>query len=166
MSTPRRKTQEVDPEKYFSDWHYVIGRHHWGAFGIEKREFIDKKPTEAKRAEARAEGKDAKTVARIKVMRQAWVNCGMADLHEFEVFWSKDNMHALQIVSIKDMIEVHRVVQGEPRLAYLLTEARLIAAVQTGTLPEEARIWQAHSESEVLRYAIANPSSKGAERDD
>lgn len=159
MAAPRRSTQEIVPEDHFSAWAYPIPQALWGSLGVEKREYIDKPATKVLRDDARAQGKDAKEVAKLKIMRKAWIDCGMPDFHEFDLFWSEARDHALQIISIKDMIEVHRVEQGALRRAYVMIEKQFVACLKTGRLPEETRIWRAKSQSEVLRFSIENPQT-------
>ncbi|MCK6376011.1 MAG: hypothetical protein L6Q69_18195, partial [Zoogloea sp.] len=159
MAAPRRSTQEIVPEDHFSAWAYPIPQALWGSLGVEKREYIDKPATKVLRDDARAQGKDAKEVAKLKIMRKAWIDCGMPDFHEFDLFWSEARDHALQIISIKDMIEVHRVEQGALRRAYVMTEKQFVACLKTGRLPEETRIWRAKSQSEVLRFSIEDPQT-------
>lgn len=151
------KSESVNPVSLFSDWRYRIEQHHWNTLGVEKRELVDKLPTAQKREAARVSGMDAKAVARVRVTYKAWFDTGVPSFQEFDLFWYGNDSHALQIVSIKDMIEVHRVVLGELRRAYALTEAQLFECLRTGVLPESARIHQGMSNREVLRYSIENP---------
>lgn len=161
MATSRRKSQEVIPELYFAGWAYPIPPHHWDTLGVEKREFVNKVATKALREAARAQGKTPQQVLRTKLMRKVWVYTGMVDFHEFDLFWSANGDHAIQIISIKDMIEIHRVSSGKPRLAYLVTEKQLIECLKDGHLPEQSRIWQGRSQSEILRFSIQNPDYSG-----
>lgn len=157
MTTDQKKPQPVVPASIFSSWHYRVEPQHWNTLGIEKKELIDKAPTAQKRQAARDAGMDAKAVSRIKVTYKAWFETGVIGFQEFDLFWHGDDSHALQIVCIKDMLEVHRVAVGELRRAYMLTEAQLIESLRTGALPEDARIHQGMSNREILRYAIENP---------
>ena len=158
-SAPASTTRisEVDPQGLFSEWAYAIGPQHWETLGVERREYVDKEPTKELRAVARQEGMAPKDVLRLKVMRKAWVNTTTPDFQEFDLFWSADGSHALQIVNIDDMVEVHRVTTGLPRQAYRMTEATLVSSLKTGLIPETTRITNAASARDVLRYSIENP---------
>lgn len=157
--TPALKARlaEVEPQQWFSEWAYAIGQQHWGTLGVEHREYVDKEPTKELRTAARKEGMAPKDVLRLRVMRKAWVNTTTPDFQEFDLFWSADGDHALQIVNIDDMVEVHRIATGLPRKAYRMTEATLVNCLKTGLIPENTRITNAASARDVLRYSIENP---------
>lgn len=157
MTSKRRSTAKIDPVQWFSAWHYVIGPHHWATLGVERREFVDKEPTAKARAAASAAGLPKSQLSRIKITRKDWVPTGTTDFQEFDVFWSCTSSHALQIVHIGDLVEVHWVTPGEKRRAYMMSEAQLAACLQDGKILEETRIYNAESKSDVLRFSIENP---------
>lgn len=154
ISKSRGKSVELDPAKYFEEWYYKIEQCHYPAFDVALREFVDKEKSHNRRIET---GNKA-----IKIMRRAWSiqYPQQFDFHEGDLFYSMEK--ALQIVYIKDQLEIHLIYpipqSSRTRDAYLVSESELAGILKTGFVNEKSRITPDQSSKETLRYFIRDPN--------
>ena len=78
------------------------------------------------------------------------------------MFYSHDKKYALQVIHIKDQIEIHLIYLDETtqnRSAFEINDAQLVDWLKSGFEPIKNRITPDQSSSEILRYKIKQAQS-------
>lgn len=151
----RSVSGKINPEEYFSGWHYNIDRAHYPAFGIFRGEFVNTSLTRQNKLAALAAGQTAwKTVK-----YHAWAirTPPQYDFHEGDLFHARNGNSSAQLIQIKDQIETHLILRAPnyaARHAYLINEQQLVDLLKSGRISERFRITPDQSSSEILRYSI------------
>ncbi|MBP7624776.1 MAG: hypothetical protein KA763_12455, partial [Xanthomonadales bacterium] len=102
-----------------------------------------------------AMGKD---VARIAVRDLHWSKIeSQPQFCEGDLFWLRDKSAALEVVAIREFLEVHFVLRNHGRTAFHLKAEQLEDWLEHG-VPENTRpIAPALSYSDILRFSIHHP---------
>lgn len=118
-----------DPAQFFSAWHYEIRPAHYPAVGVVKR-------TRQGRVSLAFGGEEH------------------AELHQGDTFLHKTAPYALQVVQIKEELEVHLVFLNlDARHAYRITTDTFIEWLETGAVPG-GRIEPMQSSFQVVFSAL------------
>lgn len=155
----RRRAQDLEPAKLFRYWAYAVEPHHWPIFGIALREYINPERTKIARNLAALSGTPPGDVSRIAIRDRLWTRLQQPiDVCEGDLFWARDRSSAIEVVAVRDTIEIH-IVTRDPRrrFAYLLTEAQFTHCLEHGEVEEDLRIPPALSYSDTLRFLITQP---------
>jgi hypothetical protein len=155
---------EVDPVVYFARWHYTIRPELFSAFGVVKRDFVDKEKTRVARSAATDRGLHPSHVSRVRIMRRAFsvMPLPLIDFRAGDIFYS-DRAPALQVMAIRKFVEIHLIAcRTQPRLAYHVSADELVEWLQSGP-PDDAedlRIGPWDSYSTALFDAIEPPPTQ------
>lgn len=169
-ATKRQLGLKIDPDGYFAGWAYEMtkhidipdSRHFWSAMGVKLREYVDKEKTSIAKRAARERNEPKQDIERIKIRYMAWAVAPLPDFdfHEGDLFYSTRGDAPIQVVAIRDFIEVHRILATEnpPRQAFQIASTELADWLRSGDIPLHARISPDLSYSDTLRYNIRDPS--------
>lgn len=154
----RKRATKLDPIKTFRHWAYKVENHHWPIFGIGLRDYVNKEQTESARLAAKEKGLTPAEVIRIKIYDQLWTKtAGTLDLCEGDTFWAGDNTNCLQVIALKDQVELHQTFRVGGRSAYLVPYASVPDWLEHGIPSDARRIPPAMSNSETLRFYLTPP---------
>lgn len=149
----------VTPKDHFSSWAYKIRPELWPTFGVELREYIDRPKTKIARKAAIDKGMDRKkAAAEIKIKHLAYSAPikPTAYFHEGDIFYPAETsaFPAIQVLSIKENIEVHAIV-GTRRQAYHIGTTQLMNWIMNGQTPDpKHRIDRWESRHPILHSTI------------
>lgn len=152
----KKRPTHVVPVEYFQHWRYNIHSALWPALGVTLREYIDKEKTKALRVAKKASGTPEKELLRFKIMYKAHVvsTPPAYDFHEGDIFYSSQQQTPVQVISTRDVIEVHSINPEGRRSAFHVSDHELAAWLETGEPPLDKRITFTQSTSEALRFFI------------
>jgi hypothetical protein len=126
-----------DPNIHFESWEYLVHKALWPALGVSLREYVDKEKAQVLRAEAKRHGH--RYVAPM-YLAYAVSKPPVFDFQEGDLFFSaRNSFEALQVVTRRKLLEVHKIivreelgeeVKGFLRLAYQLIDDELAEWLQ------------------------------------
>lgn len=168
--TRRQVGLKIDPDTYFAGWafemtkhfHISDSRHLWSALGVTLREYVDKEKTRLAKLAAEKRKEPQRDIDRIKIRYMAWAVAPVPvlDFHEGDLFYSSRGDAPIQVVAIRDFLEVHRILvqQTPPRQAFQMADTELVEWLRSGDTPLHAQISPDLSYSNTLRYSIEDPN--------
>lgn len=175
--TKRQIGLKIAPDAYFAGWAYEMtkhfnipdSRHFWSALGVSQREYVDQDKTALAKRAATERGEPKQDIDRIKIRHLAWAVAPLPnfDFHEGDLFYSTRGDAPIQVVAIRDLIEVHRILVtvSPPRQAFQIIETELADWLRNGEMPSHARIGPDLSYSDTLRFSIAYPNRSSTENE-
>ncbi|WP_018876498.1 MULTISPECIES: hypothetical protein [unclassified Thioalkalivibrio] len=168
------KTREIqDPWKYFSDWVYQIGRHHWENLGVVSTLLVHREKTKALRDRLKAEGMtDPKERAKHAVHRRAYVDRAvdiwearsqeqarlLFGFREGYIFRDATSDASIQVLAVLDNdLEVAERVMPTERLgrAYRLTDVDFAEHLRWGASLERFEVPASSLRSELIRAEVS-----------
>lgn len=149
--TPAKRME--DPAGHFAAWEYDIRKELWPALGVTLRQYIDKPATKEARSRAQERGLLPRDIKRIKVRLHAYAFGGDHSFAfaEGDTFFHRTQPLAVQVVRTVENLEIHLIfLDANHRIAYRVSDDELAEWLQTGTIPEHARLTPLESAAPVL----------------